>query len=451
MKRNIDILQAGQKVGVFEILRPLHQGGQATVYLVRLWQPDQMTWQQLLQRIDKHGATQQLIEQHKLCALKIANPGSEDHLINEWDFLQRPNIRHERLIMTSNQRFGNVFSTRRQTDRQSNSPEYVDLTNRQGEVVSVPSVALAYEPGGSLKQLLEERNYEPLPPSCAVQVAIQVGEALQHLHEQVGLVHHDVTPSNILLRQRPVPLWGSAVDVVVTDLAAADSLDNPRLRQVFGKRAYLPAERLRQLPDSISPQVDIYSLGIVLYEMLGGRLPEQNTQELSNIEKQLDPIHTRANVSGELNMLVMWAIERDVQRRTRKLPTMRDMVEKLREVPEAHQTCRLRGTWAQVDVKQWFMRAAAGMLAIMAVAIVAMGSMIMLDGSVEAGDAPTVTITRSGAHDEPTVTPLPPTASPRVRHTPSPQPSSTRSPDTSSMISTVVPVRRSTLPISGED
>ncbi len=427
MKNNIDVLQAGQKVGVFEILRPIHRGGQATVYLARLWQPNQINWHQLLQRMDRQGATRHLIEQHTLCALKIANPGSEEHLLNEWDFLQRPNVRHPRLIMTLSQRFGNVFSTRRRhADRQGNSPEYAELPTRQGDTVELPFVALSYEPGGSLKQLLVDRNYEPLPPGCAVQVAIQVGEALQHLHEQVRLVHHDVTPSNILLRQRPRPLWGSEVDVILTDLAAADSLEDPRLRQVFGKRMYLPAERLKHLPGSISPQIDIYSLGMVLYEMLGGRLPEQSTQELSNAEKKFDPINTRVSVSKELNTLVMWAIERDVQRRTRKLPTMSDMLEKLRAVPEAQQSCRLTGKWEQADIQQWLIRAAAIMVVVVALATVVLGGIMVVDSSnAGGGDTPPATRVDSDGLDEATVTPLPPTAAPSDQRTPTPQPSAT--------------------------
>jgi serine/threonine protein kinase len=423
MDNPIESLRGGQRVGRFEILDSLHKGGQAVVYLARPWQPENIAWSKLMQQITWHGATPHLIEQQRLCVLKIAQPDARDHLINEWDYLSRPKVNHERLIQTFTQRFGIVFSSSR---RHQNDLHFIKHADKQRDVLELPYIALAYEPGGSLKQELERQHFQPLTPACAVRISIQVAEVLHHLHDQAHLVHHDISPSNILLRQRTHPVWPSEPDAVVIDLAAADSIERPRMKVVFGKKVYLPPERLRRESPVLSPQIDIYSLGMVLYEMLAGRLPDQSSTEILDTEHQLPPIREKnPRVSPALNDLVMQVVDHKQERREEHIPTMGVFLERLKQLPEASQSCRLRGDWALPQVRFLAIRAAIILLVVVAVALGGGYTYVALSGTetdpaisieetAEAGNneatsRPTATLTPEPT-ETPTQTPVAPTA-----------------------------------------
>lgn len=343
-EESVDTLELGTPVGPFEVLWPLHRGGQAVVYLGRLRQSAQMPRDKLLRQLNWRGATLDLIEQEKLCVLKIAEPEQGDHLINEWDYL--PRVRHPHLIQTFSERFGDVTTDNRR--RRQIDMAHIEIPQSNGPPIKVPYIALAYEPGCSLKQELEQRNHKPLSPACAVQITIQMAEVLHHLHTHGRLVHHDISPSNILLRKPAGSFRPQPPDAILIDLAAADSLDNPRLRHIYGKRGYLPPER-RRPKATISPQIDIYSLGMVLYEMLVGGSSNRPSATVSSpgALSQLPPVSEQnKRVSPELNELVMQAIEPELERRERYLPSMGHLLDHLQRLPEASQDCKLRGDWS---------------------------------------------------------------------------------------------------------
>lgn len=387
MEHIVDTLQPGERLGPFEVLHPLHRGGQAVVYLARLWQPDLLPMQKLLRQLDRHHAIPELIEQQKLCVLKVAEYDQKDYLLNEWEYLSRPQVKHDRLIKTFSQRFPDAFSTR---SRRQGDMSFVALADRAGNSIQVPYIALAYEPGGSLKQELERRNHKPLPPGCAVQIVLQVGEALQHLHEKARLVHHDISPSNILLRKSGPPFLPWQPDAILIDLAATESLESPRLRHIYGKRGYLPPER-RRAGAKISPQIDIYSLGMVLYELLAGRLPDTTTtsgRSPSSV-RRLQPVRElNPRVSVELNDLVMQSIDPDPTLREQHVPSMRQMLNRLQQVPEAAQPSALPGSWSLATAGALVGRAAVVLLIIV---------MVLLGGTyafnaVTSASSPTATI-----------------------------------------------------------
>ncbi len=124
-------------------------------------------------------------------------------------------------------------------------------------------IVMEYVPGKTLKQLILERA--PLPLDEAIHIVRQVAAALDYAHQH-GLVHRDIKPQNILVDERGF--------VKVTDFGIAKGLADVSLTEAgfgMGTVHYVSPEQARGEP--ATPASDVYALGLVLYEMLTGRLP----------------------------------------------------------------------------------------------------------------------------------------------------------------------------------
>jgi serine/threonine-protein kinase len=124
-------------------------------------------------------------------------------------------------------------------------------------------IVMEYLPGVSLHRLIRERG--PLPPGEAADIAAQVCAALGAAH-RAGIVHRDVKPGNVVVAPDGT--------VKVTDFGIAKAVGAAPLTDtgtVLGTATYLPPEVGRGA--SAGPASDLYSLGIVLYEMLTGEAP----------------------------------------------------------------------------------------------------------------------------------------------------------------------------------
>ncbi len=132
---------------------------------------------------------------------------------------------------------------------------------------SQPAIFLEYIDGGSLSGLLRER---PVTVAQAVEIALQVADALEHAHSQGKIIHQDVKPSNVLL------MTDSTAKVTDFGLAqavgAARGLKTGDDRHVFGTPQYMAPEQFLPKGD-IDTRADIYSFGCTLYEMLTRRWP----------------------------------------------------------------------------------------------------------------------------------------------------------------------------------
>jgi len=124
-------------------------------------------------------------------------------------------------------------------------------------------IVMSYLEGLTLAERLADQ--EPLPVSEALDIAMQVGKALSRAHE-AGVIHRDIKPANIMLTE-----GGPAV---VMDFGLAKVSDLTRVTKTgatLGTAAYMSPEQARGIP--VDSRTDVWSIGVVLYEMLTGRQP----------------------------------------------------------------------------------------------------------------------------------------------------------------------------------
>lgn len=177
-----------------------------------------------------------------------------------------------------------------------------------------PAIFLEYIDGGSMSALLRER---PLSIPKAVEIALQVADALQHAHLRSHIVHRDVKPSNILLTR------DSLAKVTDFGLArVAGSLDPAQAAaegRVFGTPQYMAPEAFAS-GNGIDVRADVYSFGCTLYEMLTRQLPYQGSSALEFREKHQkepcpDPRNLNSAVRPELAGIVMRCMAKDLRTR----------------------------------------------------------------------------------------------------------------------------------------
>jgi serine/threonine protein kinase len=134
-----------------------------------------------------------------------------------------------------------------------------------GEEEGWAYIIMEYVPGGSLKDRLD--TGKPFSWEYALTIVIPVSQALAFAHDH-NIIHRDIKPANILMPQDDWPLLADF------GLAKMEQTTRPNLTmpgQVLGTMAYAAPEQIQE--GQIDARVDIYSLGIVLYELLSGKLP----------------------------------------------------------------------------------------------------------------------------------------------------------------------------------
>ncbi|MFT5302880.1 MAG: tRNA A-37 threonylcarbamoyl transferase component Bud32 [Mariniblastus sp.] len=152
--------------------------------------------------------------------------------------------------------------------------------------------------GLNLRQLTSE---ERLAPEMALQMVPQLCDALQYAHDN-GVIHRDIKPENLLLDT------AGRINIADFGLAKMSGKEHngtlTRTQQVMGTLNYMAPEQ-RERPTEVDHRADIYSLGVVIYELLTGELP---------IGRFLPP-SSKSSVNTELDEVVMRALEKEPDRR----------------------------------------------------------------------------------------------------------------------------------------
>src|SRR5215207_4841285 len=206
---------------------------------------------------------------------------------------------------------------------QLNHPHVVTVIDA-GEDDGAPYIVFEYVEGETLKERI--RRLGRLPVSEAVAYAIEIGRALESAHAN-RLVHRDVKPQNVLIDRD-----GRAK---VTDFGIARSLEAQGLTatgRVLGTTDYVSPEQA--LGHEVTGQSDIYSLGIVLYEMLTGETPFQaDTQVAVAMKHVRDPLPDVQRRRPEISAALAAVVERSTAKETQnRYPAVSQMVHDLEEV-----------------------------------------------------------------------------------------------------------------------
>ncbi|MEZ4364413.1 MAG: serine/threonine-protein kinase [Kofleriaceae bacterium] len=274
-------------------------------------------------------------------------------------------------------------------------------------------VVMEFLEGESLAECLQRETR--LPEGRILHMVQQAASALSAAHEK-GVMHRDIKPENIFLLQRRERDF-----VKVVDFGISKSMNNsdeneaaePRLTQtgmVLGTPLYMSPEQARG-DDDLDPRVDVYALGVIMYEAATGRVPFQGNNYLSVISQVLgsDPVPPRQLVpelSEEFEALVMRAMAKD---REDRYPTCAALLADLNTILDdpSHSTERARITGPRKKPPRKSGTKIAIWVASISVTVAAlMGIVTFMMRSTESTRAPAVT------------PPPPPPDAPRAAPTP---------------------------------
>jgi eukaryotic-like serine/threonine-protein kinase len=185
-----------------------------------------------------------------------------------------------------------------------NHPNIVSIYDR-GEAEDTYYIAMEFLDGRTLKELIVGRGAAPI--NVAVEYARQILSALRFAHRH-GIVHRDIKPHNVLVDGE------GRVKVTDFGIARAGTSQMTETGSIVGTAQYLSPEQARG--GEVDPRSDLYSLGIVLYELLTGKTPfdgetpvEIAMKHLSNAPKP--PSALRPDVPPELDMVVLRALAKN--------------------------------------------------------------------------------------------------------------------------------------------
>jgi len=259
------VLERPKKIGKYDILSELGQGASAVVYLAE----------------DSFN--------DRKVALKLARSNA--------DMGEEESKRFERLFLNEASLAGKL-----------NHPNIVGVFDAVVEG-DHRYIVMEFVPGGSLKKFCNEANLMPIRQ--AVLVIFKICRALDYAFQN-GVIHRDIKPANILLADRD--------DIKVSDFGTAkiSESEHTQIDGFLGSPAYMSPEQINEQGPSV--QSDIYSCGVMMYELLTAKLPFKAENAVSMINKILteEPIpieNLRPDLPPRLAEIVKKAMHKDPKQR----------------------------------------------------------------------------------------------------------------------------------------
>ena len=179
----------------------------------------------------------------------------------------------------------------------------------RGEVDETAYIAMEYVDGRTLKALVTEEG--TLEPKRAIDLIVQVLRAARFAHKR-GVIHRDFKPQNVIVDAE------DRAKVADFGIARAGASDMTQTGSIMGTAQYLSPEQAQGLP--VSAQSDLYSIGIMLFELLTGRVPFEGDSAVAIALKQVSetpprPAVLNPAVTPELEQVILRALEKDPARR----------------------------------------------------------------------------------------------------------------------------------------
>lgn len=248
----------------YHLVRSIGQGGMAEVYLAEDWARDKA-----------------------LVAVKILR----EDLSHDMEFVKR-------------------FATEARAASSLDHPNIVKVLD-YGQDGNIRYIVQEYVAGQTLKEWIDQQG--PLPWQEAVPLAIQIGLALEHAHKR-GIVHRDIKPHNILLT--------ADKQAKVTDFGIARAANSHTITLTsgvtFGSVHYFSPEQARG--SLVTEKSDLYSLGILLYEMVTGQVPFDGDTSVAIAIKHLQelpqpPSSLQKDIPDSLDQIILKCVQKSPDNR----------------------------------------------------------------------------------------------------------------------------------------
>ena len=256
----MDTIQPGQMLGPYRIITQIGRGGMATVY--KAYQPS----------VDRYVAIKVLPSQ-----------------------------------LAESREFATRFQQEARIIAKLEHPHILPVFD-YGESEGVAYFVMRYMDAGTLKEKMIEGR--PLPLQEIDRLFTQLAEALSYAHSH-GIIHRDLKPANVLI--------DSHGNVFLTDFGIAKLLESasPRLTQtdaIMGTPAYISPEQAQG--QTVDPRSDIYSLGIILYEMVTGSVPFTAETPLAVLFKHISdplppPSQVKPDIRPAIEKVILKALAKD--------------------------------------------------------------------------------------------------------------------------------------------
>jgi serine/threonine protein kinase/tetratricopeptide (TPR) repeat protein len=217
------------------------------------------------------------------------------------------------------ERFGNELKFARQIAHRNVCKMY-DLSEAEG----THYITMEYVPGEDLKSFI--RRAGPLSAGKTIYIAKQVCAGLAEAH-RLGVVHRDLKPQNVMIDKEG--------NVRIMDFGIARSLKAKGVTGagvMIGTPEYMSPEQAEA--KEVGKRSDIYSLGVILYEMVSGKVPFEGETPLSiamrhKSEAPTDPKELNSQISDDLSSLILKCLEKDKEKRFQSAEEVRSELERI--------------------------------------------------------------------------------------------------------------------------